>query len=258
MHHALTPGQLAAYRDDGYLILRGLLTPAEVAELAAEADRLLARTDLIAPNNLRVRWQPHTGTGQPLFEVFDPVIDIAPACARVAGDARLRGALASIYGDEPCLFKDKLIFKPPGARGYGLHQDYIGWPGFPKSFVTVVVAIDAFDAGSGGTEVFPGYHQRGYLGREDGQYHPITEEQVPSARGVPLDLAPGDVAMFGCFLPHRSSPNATDRSRRGLFLSYNARSDGGEQREAHYRQFHDYLRRMAPARGQDPAALFFR
>ena len=258
MPHALTADQLAAYRDEGYLVLRGRFAPAEVSELAAEAERLLARTDLIDPANLRVRWQPHVGTGEQLFEVFDPVIDIAPACARVAGDARIRGALASLYGEEPCLFKDKLIYKPPGARGYGLHQDYIGWPGFPKSFVTVVVAIDPFDGSSGGTEVLPGYHKRGYLGPEDGRYHPTTDEQVPGARAVPLDLAPGDVALFGCFLPHRSAPNASDRSRRGLFLSYNARSDGGDQRESHYSQFHDYLRRKAPECCPHAVPQFFR
>jgi 2-aminoethylphosphonate dioxygenase len=27
-----------------------------------------------------------------------------------------------------------------------------------------------------------------------------------------------------------------------LYLSYNARSDGGSQREKHYREFHDWLR----------------
>jgi hypothetical protein len=258
MSHALTDEQLAAYRDEGYLVLPGLFRPRDVGDLAAEADRLAARTDLIAPDNLRVRWQPHRETGEPLFEVFDPVTDIAPVCARVARDARILGALASIYGEEACLFKDKLIYKPPWANGYGLHQDYIGWPGFPKSFVTVVVAIDSFDAASGGTEVFPGYHKGGFLGREDGRYHPIREDQVPAAAAVPLALVPGAVAVFGCYLPHRSAPNTTDQCRRGLFLSYNARSDGGEQRDAHYRQFHDYLRRMAVERGNDPDRLYFR
>jgi hypothetical protein len=258
MSYALHGDQLAEYRDQGYLVLRGLFQPEEVGELEAEADRLLRRTELIDPNNLRVRWQPHVVTGEQLFEVFDPVIDIAPVCARLAGDARLRGALTSVYGEEPCLFKDKLIYKPPGARGYGLHQDYIGWPGFPKSFMTVVVAIDPFDDSSGGTEVFPGYHKQGYLGREDGRYHPITEDQVPSARAVPLELAPGDVAIFGCFLPHRSAPNTTDRCRRGLFLSYNACSDGGDQRESHYRQFHDYMRSKAPDCCRGGAAMYFR
>jgi hypothetical protein len=258
MRHALSADQLAAYRGEGYLILRRLFRPEEVSALAAEADRLCARADLIDADNLRTRCQPHRETGEQFFEVFDPVTDIAPACARVAADERIRGPLAAIYGDEPCLFKDKLIFKPPGANGYGLHQDYIGWPGFPRSFVTVVVAIDPFDAASGGTEVFPGCHARGFLGREDGRYHPITEEQVPARAAVPLDLDPGDVAIFGCFLPHRSAPNATDRRRRGLFLSYNARADGGDQHDAHYRQFHDYLRRMAGERGRDASQFYFR
>ena len=73
-----------------------------------------------------------------------------------------------------------------------------------------------------------------------------------------LDLNPGDVAVFGCLTPHRSAPNRSGVRRRGLFLSYNARSDGGDQRAAHYAAFHDYLRCCAPQRGQDPATLFFR
>jgi hypothetical protein len=258
MRGFLSADQLAAYRDVGCLVLRKLFVPDEVAALAAEAEGLLARTDLIDANNLRTRWQPHRETGESLFEVFDPVIDIAPVCAGVAFDDRILGVLASVYGEQACLFKDKLIFKPPGANGYGLHQDYIGWPGFPKTFVTVVVAIDPFDSASGGTELFPGYHKNGFFGRADGRYHPITEDQVPSSAGVPLDLAPGDVAVFGCFLPHCSAPNASARDRRGLFLSYNAHSDGGDQRDAHYRQFHDYLRRMAGERGRDASQFYFR
>jgi ectoine hydroxylase-related dioxygenase (phytanoyl-CoA dioxygenase family) len=176
MRSSLCADQLAAYRDEGYLVLHKLFGPDEVAALAAEADQLLAHTDLIDANNLRTRWQPHHETGQLLFEVFDPVIDIAPFCAGVAFDDRIQGVLIQVYGEQACLFKDKLIFKPPGANGYGLHQDYIGWPGFPKTFVTVVIAIDPFDASSGGTEVFPGYHKNGFLGRADGRYYPITKD----------------------------------------------------------------------------------
>jgi 2-aminoethylphosphonate dioxygenase len=55
-------------------------------------------------------------------------------------------------------------------------------------------------------------------------------------------LEPGDVAVFGGFTPHRSDPNVTDRWRRQLYLSYNAESDGGDQRDKHYREFHAWLR----------------
>jgi hypothetical protein len=59
---------------------------------------------------------------------------------------------------------------------------------------------------------------------------------------VLLELHPGDVAIFGGFTPHRSAPNVSSRWRRQLYLSYNKQSDGGEQRERHYAEFHAWLR----------------
>ena len=153
---ALSPEQVAEYEQWGYLIVREAFGRDEIEALAREADQLLERRELIDVKNIRCRWQNHVETGECLFECFDPVIDIGPVCRRVAHDPRILGPLAAIYGDEACLFKDKLIFKPPGAKGYGLHQDYIGWNDFPRRFVTVLVAIDPADSDNGATEVFPG------------------------------------------------------------------------------------------------------
>lgn len=247
----LTPEQVRNYHTQGYLIVPGVFQAEEMAALAAEAEVLLAeRRDLICTDNLRCRWQKHVDTGECLFETFDPVTDLSPTVARLATDPRILDRLAPLYGEEGCLFKDKLIFKPPGAFGYDLHQDFIGWPGFPRSFVTVLVAIDAAERVNGCTEVFPGCHRRGYLSPEDGNYHPLPAEAVGDTRAVPLELKPGDLAIFGCFMPHRSAPNRSDGSRRQLYLSYNARSDGGPQRERHYREFHAWLRERYAEHGK--------
>src|SRR5690606_23472236 len=173
---------------------------------------------------------------------FDPIIDIGPVCRRLAHDPRMLEPLAAIYDDEPCLFKDKLIYKPPGAKGYGLHQDYIAWKNFPRSFVTVLIAIDRAEDENGATEVFPGYHLQGCLSPEDGMYHELPLETVDESAGVRLDLSPGEIAIFGAFTPHRSAPNRSTRWRRQLYLSYNARGDGGPRREEHYREFHEWLK----------------
>jgi 2-aminoethylphosphonate dioxygenase len=238
----LTPEQLHHYQDQGYLVLRQVFSPFEIAAVVLEAEVLLGRRDLIHTDNIRCRWQPHVVTNECLFETFDPVIDIGPVCARLAHDERILDVLECISGETAYLFKDKLIFKPPGAKGYDLHQDYIGWKDFPRSFVTVLVAIDSADRSNGCTEVFPGYHQRGYLSPEDGDYHPLPEETVADGVCVPLELQPGDIAVFGAFTPHRSAPNRSDQWRRQLYLSYNAASDGGDRRTAHYREFHDWLK----------------
>src|SRR5262249_38920958 len=115
--HALSALQLRCWRDDGFLVLRGFFP--SIAEAAAEADGLPARhRPLIDARNLPCRFQPDTRPGACTFECFDPIIDLSPACRRLALDARLLGALGALYGDAACLFKDKLIFKPAGVKGY--------------------------------------------------------------------------------------------------------------------------------------------
>ncbi len=233
--------QVTRYHADGYLVLPRVFGPEEVAALASEADTLLARTEFMDSANIRCRWADHVTSGECLFDCFDPVTDIGPVSRVIARDSRLLGPLEDLYGEPAYLFKDKLIFKRPGLKGYNLHQDYIAWPEFPKSFVTVIVAIDRSDAHNGATEVFPGYHQQGCLTVADGDYHELSLELIDESCGVMLDLSPGDVAIFSGFTPHRSGPNHSDESRRLLYLSYNQASDGGDQRTAHYQQFHAWL-----------------
>lgn len=251
-----TRSSIAAYHDDGFLVLRELFSGDEIAAVADEAEQLLQRTDLIDSDNLRCRFQPNESGGPCLFETFDPVIDIGPRCAAISADRRIYDVLEQIYDGEACLFKDKLIYKPPGARGYDLHQDYIAWKNFPRSFLTVLVAIDAADVENGCTVVYPGYHQQGCLTEEDGEYHPLSPQAVDEGLAVPLELAPGDVAFFGCFTPHRSSFNTSTRWRRQLYLSYTARRDGGDLRATHYRDFHAWLREKYAAYGKD--SVYFR
>jgi ectoine hydroxylase-related dioxygenase (phytanoyl-CoA dioxygenase family) len=236
-------GRRIAYERDGIIVVRSLFTAGEMAEAAAEADRLLTGCEhLKSVQNLRCRWQNNVVTGECTFETFDPVIDLSPVCRDLALHPNLLAVLGEVYAEPACLFKDKLIFKPPGVKGYGLHQDWIAWKGFPRSFLTVLVPFDPADRDNGCTLVYPGFHQAGPLAPTDGQYHELPPETVDEARAVPLELAPGDVAVFGGFTPHRSDPNVSGRWRRQLYLSYNALSDGGEQRDKHYREFHAWLR----------------
>lgn len=236
----VTGAQRDFYLEQGYLILRGLFTPEEIAAATRDAEAALLRPDLISTDNLRCRWADDVETGACRLDALDPIIDLAPACGALAEAPQLLAALAKLYGEPACLFKDKLIYKPPGAKGYGLHQDYIAWPSFPKSFLTVVIPLDPADAENGCIEVFTGYH-RELMSPADGDYHELSPDQVDPARSVKLVLEPGDVAIFPGLTPHRSDANRSDRWRRQLYLSYNAESDGGPQREAHYAEFRAWL-----------------
>src|SRR5262249_9506420 len=179
-----------------------------------------------------------------------PVLDMGPCGGELARHPRLLGLLGELYGELACLFKDKLIFRPAGLKGHGLHQDWIAWPGFPRSFLTVLIPLDPATRDNGCTIVYPGYHHGGPVSPEDGQYHELSADLVDEARAVPLELEPGDVAIFGGFTPRRSDANRSDGPRRQLYLSYNALSDGGGQRDKHYAQFHAWLRKRYAEHGK--------
>ncbi len=248
-YRILDVNQIEQWQRDGYLTVRKLFDPAEVAALSDEAWKLTYERDLIDKRNLRCRFQQTYDKADCLWETFDPVIDLSPLCESFAMDPRLHGVLHDLYGEPPCLFKDKLIFKQPQTQGYGLHQDWIAWPGFPRSFLTVLIPIDRALDQNGCTEVFPGYHRQGSLSPEDGEYHELSWQDVNQSDGIKLLLEPGDIAVFGGFTPHRSGPNRSDTWRRQLYLSYNALSDGGHQRQTHYVEFQKYLQKRYAEHG---------
>jgi 2-aminoethylphosphonate dioxygenase len=250
----VSPSEVARqYHERGFVLLRSFFDAAAMQRITEDAERLWAdEAGLIARENLRCRYMPHHATGESLFECFDPIIDLSASMASAARDARLLDVLGAIYGEKAYLFKDKLILKPAGATGYPLHQDYIAWENFPKSFLTVLIPIDASTEENGCTVVYEGYHREGLMTPSDGKFYPTPCERVSEERRVALEMLPGDIAIFDGFTPHQSNPNRSAQARRQLYLSYNAQRDGGEQRDAHYREFHRWLAEKYPAQnGKD-------
>ena len=238
----ISPVELAAYEDEGFIVFPALFTAAEIAAVADEVSSVFERADVLRADNLRCRFQRHFETGERLLEAVDPIVDLLPGIAELAASRRILCLLEQLLGAPACLFKDKLVLKPPGSLGYGLHQDFIAWPDFPRSFTTITVAIDRATEENGCIELFHGYHGTGPLAPSDGDYHDLVEAHFDPSRRVKLELAPGDAVVFGCFVPHGSAPNRSTRPRRHLLLSYNRADDGGELRESHYRDFHRWLR----------------
>lgn len=238
----ITPDQLQAFHEDGFISLRGVFSAAEMFSVQHECDRLLVeQAELIDPKNVRCRFMPHHESGEPLFEVFDPINDLSEILQSVCLDERLTSSLEAIYGEPAELFKEKLIYKLPGAKGYSLHQDIPqSWPGWPRSFLTVLLAIDGSNRDNGCTEVYRGYHRQ-FLSSDPNEYM-LPSDCVCESRREFLELDPGDVAIFHGLTPHGSAANKSPGMRRAFYISYNARSDGGDQRQSHYASFQAMLK----------------
>jgi hypothetical protein len=244
----LSAVQLTQYHRDGYLFLRGVFTTDEVRDFQAEAARLLA-SDLVDEKNIRTRPRK-LPSGVLEVERFDPVIDVSPLFRGVINSERILGPLSEIFEEEAVLFKDKLIFKVPGMSGYTMHQDYAWWqpqgadselPGIdPDKILSVMVGIDAADAENGAIQLFPGRHRE--LLSTPGELRNMNDEETATldrTTAILGETQPGDVVIFHSLTPHCSDRNNSPRSRRQLYMTYNAKSAGDvyEAQQTHYRNY---------------------
>jgi hypothetical protein len=145
-------------------------------------------------------------------------------------DARIFAVLWDLFGEEPLAAQSMMYFKPPGARGQGLHQDQMPLRVSPGTCIAAWIALDPADAENGGMVVVPGSHHLGV----------VCAERVPNAvefydgggLGVPEgyrifqpELQPGDGLFFGGLMIHGSYANRSrDRFRRCFIGHYVGRS----------------------------------
>jgi ectoine hydroxylase-related dioxygenase (phytanoyl-CoA dioxygenase family) len=236
----LTPNQIGEYRRTGFLTLRGICSLKEIRSWQEECRRLW---DSVETNedNPRLQWRDRAD-GTRVADRIDPLLDISPVFDALARDQRFVRAAADVLDADPEVFKAKLISKWPGTAGYKMHQDYRYWSfvgDVPfEDFVTVLIPIDPFDAESGATEMFPGYHDRFLDGLPD-ERRDVDESKMRLRDGVVLTLSPGDIALFSATIPHRSGTNRSKNNRESLFITY-VRSGHGDLYARYYEKGPDF------------------
>jgi hypothetical protein len=245
----LSPDQLDACRRDGFLVVRGIFTAAEAAEHGRWIGELAARPPEVGRQMVYFE-DSITEPGARVLSRIEKFIEYHDGLRALVNDRRIVDAVADVLGDEPVLFKEKINFKLPGGGGFTPHQDIQpGWDRYAPYFVSVLVAVDANTDENGCLELAAGAHTRGLIGR---QWEPLEGDELAGLEFCSYPMAPGDAALFDCFVPHQSKPNLTSRPRRNLYLTYNRRRDG-DFREQY---FADKRRSFPPDYERDPHATY--
>lgn len=228
MVSVLTEQQYTDYWQKGYTTIPNFLTATDIKQLQAECDQLEAKPELFFQHIPEADVRRDL-KGNPVRDRLDPVTHLSPIIRELVESVSLTAILQCIFRDEPTLFKDKVIFKPPGTKGYELHQDYAYWEhtGLPPDGVlSLQVAIDAADETNGAIVLYPGLHGAGRLPAPDNALRDVCPSAVKGVTPELMRTQPGDILIFHSLVPHQSGINYSDRSRRTLYLSYNARQYG--------------------------------
>ncbi len=226
----LSDEQVAQFRRDGFLVVRGMFSEQEMAEIAAWTDEVEGWPEV--PGKYMMYFEK--SLRDPQQRILNRLENFYPFHAgfRTLFDGeKLRGGVSRLFGEDAVLYKEKINFKMPGGDGFKLHQDQqAGWSVYADLFITALLSIDEATEENGCLQLVAGMHKRGLLGKE---WEPMTEADLDGAPLVPCPTQPGDVVFFDSYCPHGSGPNLSDRKRRVLYVTYNKASDG-DHRERYY------------------------
>jgi phytanoyl-CoA hydroxylase len=214
----ITDRQAAQYHDLGYFVTDPMFSPAELLAVSDEFDRLHG----LAIDEARASGDPKT------LELTTHRPFIGQAHTRSALLAELvrapiyLDAAARFVGPDADLYYNQAVIKPPGTgRSFAWHQDSGYHVTRPLEYVTCWTAISRTFLANGCIWVIPASHRWGLLD------HPFDEETrerraaVPSEAGaIPVEMEPGQVAIFSSLLLHKSGPNTSGRIRRGYVPQY--------------------------------------
>jgi phytanoyl-CoA hydroxylase len=214
---------MTSYAEQGYLLVKGLLSKEEAAAYRETSHRLLARLN----RHDDPTWgsaKTVTAEKTKLQHLHDTQFYDA-AFSRLLVDPRFTDVAAEVLGvPNVQLHHTKLFVKPPeNGSPFPLHQDY---PFFPHTFHRVAAAIFHFDDApveKGCVRVVPGSHLHGPRTHDpEGGYH---LPDVPFETAVPLPAEAGDVLFFSYLTVHGSGVNVSDEARTTWLVQFRDPAD---------------------------------
>jgi ectoine hydroxylase len=236
----LTRAETNSFEENGYLILKGVFSPAEIAALQQESARMRSGEAQLDPDN--VITEPGSNEVRTVFRL-DEQNDLFD---RLARDKRVAGRVSYLLGDDVYLHQSRLNYKP-GFTGkeFYWHSDFETWhaeDGMPRMrAISASVLLTDNDALNGPLMLMPGSHKTyvACAGETPENNHATSlkkqEIGVPSHESLSkmaetqgIDYASGragTVILFDCNTLHGSNGNITPFPRSNAFFVYNAWSN---------------------------------
>ena len=277
----LSPAQKNLYQADGYLVLPGFKTAAEIGALRTRALQIVDDFDADAHRSIFSTSDParrsagadflDSAEGIECFfeeQAFDAagelrqakalsinkighaMHDLDPVFERFSRNAALAELASDLGLVDARLWHSMYIFKQPGIGGaVKWHQDATFFDTTPSSVTAFWFALEDASRDNGCLWVQPGGH-RGPLREQfiragnTVRMQPLDATPWPDARtALSVEVAAGTLVCFHGRLPHCSAANRSAHSRHAYSLHA---TDG----RAHYAE-HNWLRRSAalPVRG---------
>jgi ectoine hydroxylase-related dioxygenase (phytanoyl-CoA dioxygenase family) len=230
-----TDEQRQSFQRDGFLILEdAFIEAAAVARLRDRFDPLFAAGYETGIRPDEVNWVPGRDPEDRTRQICNGWKADRVIAAQVLSERTGRLAADLIGWDGLRLLQDNCIWKPPGTKSLGMHQDgsYLDYL-VPPEMITVWIALDDTSAEAGTITYARGSHRWPRSPENRGEFHAPDDWLEPVRRALPdgkeLDLVPIEVEAGGAAFHHfntfhGSGPNTATVHRRAV-ISHLVRAD---------------------------------
>lgn len=224
----LNTEQIAAYHNDGYLIIKNFLSTPEVDKLY----HIATSDDTMQKHAFDLNDQSGKKTKLTLW--YTPGNDAYGLLTK--SNRMVESANALLEGTAPvCHFHSKLMQKEPKVGGaWEWHQDYGYWYKneflLPNQMLSIMVAITDASKQNGCLQVIKGSHkmgriEHGFAGEQVGASQHYVDLALKTMPLVYVEIDAGDALIFHSNLLHRSAANTSDKPRWSLITVYNRSSN---------------------------------
>jgi ectoine hydroxylase len=226
--------QIEQYRQQGYLVLEGVFSEAEVEGFQNEMEHL--RADATIKASAEAITEPDSGDLRSIFKIHES----SSVFKHLATDGRLAGLAQYLLNDQVYIHQSRLNYKP-GFRGkeFYWHSDFETWhveDGMPRMrALSMSITLTENVEQNGPLMLIPGSHHS-YVACEGHTPENHFESSLKKQQyGTPADTClselvdsggintakgnPGSVIIFDCNVMHGSNGNITPFPRSNVFLS---------------------------------------
>jgi phytanoyl-CoA hydroxylase len=220
----ITAEKIAQFHRDGWCVVDGLFSPEEISQIEVFFEEFKnnglsafddgSKFDQIDPKQRQLRaMHPHRYSERAKNWALNPAV---------------MATLAALLDRDALLVQTMYYFKPPGAKGQGMHQDNFYLLAAPSTCIAAWTAIDYATTENGCLWVVPGSHRKdihcpkevpgeSWNNYGDSHINPFPRDAKP----IPVTVPRGSTMFFGGQLIHGSGPNRTaDTSRRSFIGHY--------------------------------------
>ncbi|XP_004924081.2 phytanoyl-CoA dioxygenase, peroxisomal [Bombyx mori] len=228
----LTEEQKKFYEENGYIVLKNVLSEEDLCSITIEYNNLFNRKNqekmesswVGSDHNDRKHDKNFTVKGIHNLQFHHAVF------SKFIFNDNLLDALEDVMNTKNIIFHHtKAHYKPPEkGAAYPMHQDYHYFPYEKDSMVASFLHLDAADPKNGCLYVYPGSHKLGPqedVGAKEGNFHFVDQKKFPISGAKPVIADRGDVVVFSYLLIHGSTPKYSHRPRRMLLMQTAAADD---------------------------------